>query len=129
MDDVRSARSFQPDPGALSEIRRFVAEEIERLSFRSFKDDLLLAVTEACSNAIRHSGTNEVRVAIVPAESCLEIIVSDDGVYRPLVPVPELDGEGHRGIHLMTAVVDDFSLHQGTPARPGTTVSLVKCKN
>ena len=113
----------------LSEIRRFVGAEIERLSFRSFKDDLLLAVTEACSNAIRHSGTNEIRVAITPAGSCLEITVSDDGVYRPLVPVPELDGEGHRGIHLMTAVVDDFSLHQGTPARPGTTVSLVKCRS
>jgi serine/threonine-protein kinase RsbW len=128
MDDVRSARSFPPEAKVLTEIRRFVAAEIERHSFRSFKDDLLIAVTEACSNAIRHSGTNEIRVEIFPAGSCLEITVSDDGVYRPLVPAPELDGEGHRGIHLMAAVVDDFSLHQGTAAHPGTTVSLVKCK-
>jgi anti-sigma regulatory factor (Ser/Thr protein kinase) len=128
MDDVRSARSFSPDAKVLTEIRRFVGAEIERHSFRSFKDDLLLAVTEACSNAIRHSGTNEIRVEIFPTGACLRITVSDDGVYRPLVPAPELDGEGHRGIHLMTAVVDDFSLHQGTAAHPGTTVSLVKCK-
>jgi serine/threonine-protein kinase RsbW len=129
MADVRSARSFPPEARVLSEIRRYVGSEIERHSFRSFKDDLLLAVTEACSNAIRHSGTQEIRVAIFPVGSCLEITVSDDGVYRPLVPAPELDGEGHRGIHLMAAVVDDFSLHQGTPSRPGTTVSLVKCKS
>jgi serine/threonine-protein kinase RsbW len=129
MADVRSARSFPPEARVLSEIRRYVGSEIERHSFRSFKDDLLLAVTEACSNAIRHSGTREIRVAIFPVGSCLEITVSDDGVYRPLVPAPELDGEGHRGIHLMAAVVDDFSLHQGTPSRPGTTVSLVKCKS
>jgi len=122
------ARSFPSEPKMLAEIRRFVAEELERHSFRSFRDDLLLAVTEACSNAIRHSGTKEIHVSITPLGTCLEITVADDGVYDTRIPNPELDGEGHRGIHLMASVVDTFSLRQGTAARPGTTVNLVKCR-
>jgi serine/threonine-protein kinase RsbW len=122
------ARSFPSEPRVLAEVRRFVAGELERHSFRTFRDDLLLAVTEACSNAIRHSGTKEIHVSVTPLGTCLEITVADDGVYDTRIPNPELDGEGHRGIHLMASVVDTFSLRQGTQARPGTTVNLVKCK-
>lgn len=122
------AMSFPSEPRVLAEVRRFVARELERHSFRTFRDDLLLAVTEACSNAIRHSGTKEFHVSVTPLGTCLEITVADDGVYDTRIPNPELDGEGHRGIHLMASVVDTFSLRQGTRARPGTTVNLVKCK-
>jgi anti-sigma regulatory factor (Ser/Thr protein kinase) len=128
MGEIGVARSFPSEARSLSAIRRFIAAEIERHSFVEFTDDLVLAATEACSNAIRHSGTSEIRVSIAPSGSCLEVTVTDDGIYRPLVPAPELDGVGHRGIHLMAAVVDTFSLRQGTPSHPGTTVSLVKCK-
>jgi serine/threonine-protein kinase RsbW len=129
MIDPAVARSFPPEPRALAEIRRFVAGELERHSFRTFRDDLLLAVTEACSNAIRHSGAKEIRVSVAPLGTCLEITVADDGVYDTRIPNPELDGEGHRGMHLMASVVDTFSLQQGTRARPGTTVNLVKCRS
>jgi anti-sigma regulatory factor (Ser/Thr protein kinase) len=112
----------------LPEVRRFVADEAVRLAFATAIADLQLAVTEACANSILHSGTDEIRVAIRPVGSCLEITVEDDGIYRQEVPFPELDGQGHRGLHLMAAMVDDFSLRRGTANRQGTTVRLLKCR-
>jgi anti-sigma regulatory factor (Ser/Thr protein kinase) len=122
------ARAFIAERRVLSDIRRFVATEADRLTFSRFVNDLQLAVTEACANAILHSGTEEIRVTIKPTGSCLEITVEDDGVYRRTVPFPELDGQGHRGLHLMAAMVDDFSLRRGTEEHQGTRVTLVKCK-
>jgi len=73
--------------------------------------------------------TDEVRVTIRPMGSCLEITVEDDGVYQRTLPFPEFDGQGHRGLHLMAAMVDDFSLRRGTQAHEGTIVTLLKCKS
>jgi anti-sigma regulatory factor (Ser/Thr protein kinase) len=122
------ARAFIAESKVLSDIRKFVATEADRLTFSRFVNDLQLAVTEACANAILHSGTEEIRVTIKPTGSCLEITVEDDGIYRRTVPVPELDGQGHRGLHLMAAMVDDFSLRRGTEEHHGTRVTLVKCR-
>ena len=58
---------------------------------------------------------------------CVEIVVEDDGVYRMTLPVVEGDAGSHRGMYLMAAMVDDFSLHRGTDASAGTTVRLLKC--
>jgi anti-sigma regulatory factor (Ser/Thr protein kinase) len=88
------ARAFIAESRVLSDIRRFVATEADRLTFSRFVNDLQLAVTEACANAILHSGTEEIRVTIKPTGSCLEITVEDD-------------------LHLMAAMVDDFSLRRG----------------
>lgn len=122
-------RAFRADRGELAEIRRFVADEAGRHSFTVAVPELQLAVTEACTNSILHSGGTTIEVSIVPAGSCLEITVEDDGVYRREIPIPEVDGSGHRGLHLMTAMVDDLALRRGTEQRRGTVVRLVKCKS
>jgi serine/threonine-protein kinase RsbW len=111
----------------LSEVRRFVESTASSYLTESFVQDLQLAVTEACANSIRHSGTEEIRVSIATIGTCLEIVVEDDGVYRMTLPVIEGEAQSHRGMYLMAAMVDDFSLHRGTEARAGTTVRLVKC--
>jgi anti-sigma regulatory factor (Ser/Thr protein kinase) len=123
-----SARSFPAERAALPQIRQFVAAEATRHAFSEFVENLQLAVTEACANSILHSGTKEIRVSVAPVGSCLEVSVEDDGIYDPTLPLPEIDGQGHRGLHLMAAMVDDFSLQRGTPRRPGTTVRFVQCK-
>jgi anti-sigma regulatory factor (Ser/Thr protein kinase) len=121
-------RSFPAERGNLSEVRRFVAAEAGRHSFSGSVHELELAVTEACANSIIHSGSSEFRVSVVPLGSCLEITVEDDGIYRRALPLPELDGLGHRGLHLMAAMVDDVAVRRGTARKPGTVVRLVKCK-
>jgi anti-sigma regulatory factor (Ser/Thr protein kinase) len=113
--------------GVLSDVRRFVAEEGGNV-VALFVHDLQLAVTEACANAIVHSGTSEIRVSIRPVGSrCVEIVVEDDGVYRTHLPAADGDATGHRGMFLMAALVDEITLRRGTDDRHGTVVRLLKC--
>jgi anti-sigma regulatory factor (Ser/Thr protein kinase) len=111
----------------LSDVRRFVEAETSSYLSPGFVEDLQLAVTEAAANSIRHSGTVEIRVSVEHVGGCVEITVADDGVYRMTLPVMEGEPQSHRGMYLMAAMVDDFSLHRGTPGGSGTTVRLVKC--
>ena len=110
----------------LSDIRERVEQVGGRLLSPTECEDLKLAVTEACANAVLHSGTQEVRVTIIVTSACVEVVVEDDGVYRS-TPA-KVDGPGvHRGLLLMAAMTDDFSLHRGTTSQVGTTVRLRKC--
>src|SRR5262245_52051963 len=111
----------------LADVRRFVASASEPYLGEPSIHDLVLAVTEACANAIRHSGSDEIRVTIAVDEGCVEITIEDDGVYRMSLPVIDGDPGSHRGMYLMAAMVDDFSVHRGTAAHAGTTVRLLKC--
>jgi len=111
----------------LADVRRFVAAVSEPYLEQPSIHDLVLAVTEACANAIRHSGSDEIRVTVTVDGPCVEILVEDDGVYRMSLPVIDGDAGSHRGLYLMAAMVDDFSLHRGTRAHAGTTVRLLKC--
>lgn len=111
----------------LADVRKFVASESKPYLAQPSIHDLVLAVTEACANAIRHSGTDEIRVTVQVDGTCVEITVEDDGVYRMSLPVVDGDAGSHRGMYLMAAMVDDFSLHRGTTSNAGTTVRLLKC--
>jgi anti-sigma regulatory factor (Ser/Thr protein kinase) len=122
------ARTFPADRRALAQIRRFVEDEAGRHTFSIDVPELKLAVTEACANSILHARATTIQVSIVLLGTCLEITVEDDGIYQREIPVPEMDGSGHRGLHLMAAMVDDLALRRGTEERPGTMVRLVKCK-
>jgi serine/threonine-protein kinase RsbW len=111
----------------LADVRRFVAAASEPYLAQPSIQDLVLAVTEACANAIRHSGSDEIRVTVGVDGPCVEIVVEDDGVYRMSLPVIDGDAGSHRGMYLMATMVDEFSLHRGTPANAGTSVRLLKC--
>jgi serine/threonine-protein kinase RsbW len=111
----------------LADVRRYVAAAAEPYLEEPSIHDLVLAVTEACANAIRHSGSDEIRVTVTAHERCVEVTVEDDGVYRMSLPVVDGDAGSHRGLYLMAAMVDDFSVRRGTAARTGTTVRLLKC--
>lgn len=83
--------------------------------------DVELALTEACSNVLRHSQAGaeyEVRLEILLDR--VVIAVQDLGSGPPsavfdLRPVDE-DDEAGRGIPLMRALVDDLSFHHVDPA-------------
>jgi serine/threonine-protein kinase RsbW len=89
--------------------------------------DLKLAITEACANAVLHSGTQEIRISVRFVERCVDVIVEDDGIYRELLSSADDDSDAHRGLALMAALVDDLTLHPGTESRLGTTVRMRKC--
>ncbi len=90
-------------------------------------DDLKLAITEACANAVLHSGTQEIRISVRFVDDCIEVVVEDDGIYRELLSSADDDSDAHRGLALMAALVDDLTLYPGTESRAGTTVRMRKC--
>ena len=91
--------------------------------------DIELAVTEACTNVLRHaaSGSHEYEVQVEIDERTCEIRVLDAGdnfhVIEEERPVP-VTAETGRGLFLMRAMVDEFDLDHEPQA--GTVVKLTK---
>jgi anti-sigma regulatory factor (Ser/Thr protein kinase) len=123
---IDRSRTFEADPGALSEVRRFIRDCASGGPFAPVLDDLLIAASEASANAVLHSGTKAFTVSWRSDAKTVEITVRDDGVYEGGVEVPEIDGQAHRGLHLIARLMSETSLHRGTRERPGTVVRMVK---
>jgi anti-sigma regulatory factor (Ser/Thr protein kinase) len=122
--------SFRAHPSALYEIRKFVRERAVESAFSgSIADDLVVAVSEACANCIVHTSTPQIRVSWRTTDECVQVVIQDDGVFKRRIRMPEIEGAGGHGIPLMMALVDEFSIREGTRRQPGTSVKLVKCKD
>jgi serine/threonine-protein kinase RsbW len=89
--------------------------------------DLALALTEACTNAVRHASAGplyRVHLHLDDARCLMEIRDRGPGFDPFLVPAPDLDGDGGRGLLIMRAVVDHVRV---VALRPhGTRVVMVK---
>ena len=91
--------------------------------------DIELAVTEACTNVLKHAqGSNQqYEVEVRVNEEACEIRVIDAGVgFMTADPFRQASGsaEDGRGLHLMRALVDD--LHFVSKPEQGTVVHLAK---
>jgi serine/threonine-protein kinase RsbW len=85
-------------------------------------DDAVLAVGEALSNAIEHSGAFDsapVDVTVQLGDDWLSIVVADRGVWRD----PPSRPDGGRGLGIMRALMDDVRVEAGPE---GTRVHLRK---
>ena len=89
-------------------------------------DPLVLAVAEACNNAILHADGEAFGVSIVVEGTDCTVVVSDSGdgfvpPVRPRMPAP--DATSHRGLALMQALVDRVEVSSN---EAGTTVVLAQ---
>lgn len=87
--------------GALAEAMRFPAMHVE---------DIRLAVTEACTNVVRHAygnGGGPLQVAASTGPGGLEVVVTDEG--DGIQPRP-MQSAGGLGIPLMAAVAAEFEI-------------------
>jgi anti-sigma regulatory factor (Ser/Thr protein kinase) len=77
-------------------------------------DDMRLAVTEACTNVVRHAYREDapgpIDVVIRPTRDQLELIVSDEG--RGIGPSPDGAGPG-LGLPLIAALADSVEIGRG----------------
>jgi serine/threonine-protein kinase RsbW len=93
--------------------------------------DLKLALTEACSNAIRHAypnGEGRVHIVYELRSDRLVIEVADDGEgFDPEQRVDEDDElvEGGLGIAIIRAIADEFEIGAGERGR-GSRLRFVK---
>ena len=76
-------------------------------------DDMRLAVTEACTNVVRHAYPGDegtIDVVVRPKGEALEVIVSDAG--RGIAPSPDTSGPG-LGLALIAALADSLEIERG----------------
>jgi serine/threonine-protein kinase RsbW len=124
------AKTFPALPSALYEVRKFVREEAEGAGLSpATSNDIVLAVSEACANAVLHSGSTQMQVSWRKTGECVEVVVRDEGMFIRRVPIPEIDRTRGHGIPLMMALMDEVGVAEGSENNPGTTVRLVKCRD
>jgi serine/threonine-protein kinase RsbW len=93
------------------------------------RGDLSIALTEACSNAVRHADQcDEYQVTISAHDDQLVVEVADTGVGltgdRIPAGLPALDVEGGRGLHVIRACTDRMELRAVRPH--GLAIRMVK---
>jgi serine/threonine-protein kinase RsbW len=151
--DVRFCLVFPRESISIPVMRRVLGDTLRRLGLdEDCVADLLLAVTEACTNVLRHAGPGhryEVVAHVSKSRCVLQVLDNGRGIEPsrirvvrrphlrrpPVRPVPLLRrrargtdiaklSESGRGMAIMRACVDDVSLHSG-PGQ-GTVVLLRK---
>jgi serine/threonine-protein kinase RsbW len=76
-------------------------------------ENVTLAVTEACTNVVRHAyeeGEGAIDVTVRPKPGWIEIVVADEG--RGMGPSPDTAGPG-LGLPLIAALADSVDLRPG----------------
>jgi serine/threonine-protein kinase RsbW len=125
---------YPGEPASVPLIRNYVGAIAHELGFcEAGVRDILIAVSEAATNALKHGspGTEQDQIAVrCRAEADrLVIEVRDQGRgFDPLavpVPVAEQLREGGMGIFFMRTLMDEVSFDCSSG---GTTVRLVKCR-
>jgi serine/threonine-protein kinase RsbW len=89
-------------------------------------EEIVLALTEACSNVVQHAGEHdEYQVDVVMDDSLCRISVIDQGSGfedpGPASPPPSLQ-DGGRGLVLMRALVDRLAFVQDPDGRHRVTL-------
>jgi anti-sigma regulatory factor (Ser/Thr protein kinase) len=113
-------------PENISVIRRLLAALGETLRLDSeLLEDLRLAVTEACTNVVRHAYADDeggtIQLAITPVEDGVRVVVGDCG--RGLGPSPDTRGPG-LGLPLIAALADTVEIERRAPGT-GSRVAMV----
>ena len=126
---MNGVRRFPADPVVLSEARSLLRALAGDIGFSSrVTEEVLLAAMEACNNAIEHSGSPEWRLSWKVWNTCLELQVEDDGMFKEPLPLPEAEAARGRGMLLMMALMDSVTVRKGTEDDPGSAVRLVRCE-
>ncbi|HEY6707974.1 MAG TPA: ATP-binding protein [Actinomycetota bacterium] len=109
--------TLPPTSSSLPDLRRSVAQTLGDLN-QEVVDDVLLALDEAVSNAIRHGsrGGEQVQVTVESDDEWVEMTVRDGG---PTPRLPRLPAEpppvlqtGGRGLWLILQLVDEVRLQR-----------------
>jgi anti-sigma regulatory factor (Ser/Thr protein kinase) len=125
--DVRLTLPARPENVAV--IRHVLGAFAEALHLPAdLVEDMRLAVTEACTNVVRHAyrdgDPGPIDVVIRPNGDRLELIVSDQG--QGLGPSADVAGPG-LGLPLISALADSVEL-QRLPIRGSRVAMSFRCR-
>ena len=130
--EIHFALCLPRDEESVPVVRHICRDALAELGvLRDCVEDVELAVTEACTNVLKHAaGTGdeyEVTVAIAEDDCVIRVIDSGDGFDHESVDRAAQAGwgdEGGRGVFLMAALVDDLKFT--SKPEEGTVVHLEK---
>ena len=125
--EMRFSLSLPREALSIPMIRRVVGDALRGLGVaENCVDDLLVATSEACTNAVQHArAPGEYRVTLHADESDCVLKIMDRGSGpRPAPRERGVLSESGRGLNIMQALVDDLDI-QTSPDR-GTVVHLRK---
>ena len=129
---MRTSTRFNRERAAVPSARAFTQHV---LSSAGTPDDvverMVLAVAEACNNAILHAAGDDFTVSILVDGGRALISISDDGAgfdppARPSMPGPQ--ATGRRGLALMQALVDVVRVHRGELPRHREASDVLKTR-
>lgn len=101
-------KSFPADQTSLSSVRTFVRAQSEgtKLSLEML-DELVMAVSEACTLILRHSLDPVIMLSWEFGGRAIEVTIEDEGVFAPWIGRSEVH-EGESG--LMEVLVDSVDV-------------------
>jgi serine/threonine-protein kinase RsbW len=104
-----------------------VAEAIELP--HAVTEQVRLAVTEACTNVVRHAypagARGTIDIIVRPSASTLEVLVADEG--RGLGPSPDTSGPG-LGLRLIAAMTDSLEIERAPRRGCRVVMSFVRAR-
>jgi serine/threonine-protein kinase RsbW len=124
--EVSVALRLEADPTTIPVARKLLQATLEaRGAAEPLVDDLAVALSEACSNAVQHAGTSSYDVSWTVTPQCCEIEVTDRGAGFDLPRernMPDPCATEGRGLALLDYLVDDVQV-EAAPGL-GTAVRL-----
>lgn len=129
--DISFALVVPRDEISVPVVRRLLGNALKDLGVEeACRDDIRLALTEACTNVLKHAGSPsdayEVTLDITDGRCSIDVTDTGAGFEQSLGnrAIARGEAESGRGIHLMHAVVDDVRF--GSKSETGTVVHLEK---
>jgi serine/threonine-protein kinase RsbW len=125
--DIRLTLPARPENVAV--VRQVVDALAEALAVPDpVREDMRLAVTEACTNVVRHAYNGDdgtIDVIVQPIGDALEVTVSDAG--RGTLPSPDSAGPG-LGLSLIEALADTLEVERSLESGSRIVMSFVRSR-
>jgi serine/threonine-protein kinase RsbW len=127
---LRLVLQLAPHPRSVGIVRRTLDRALDEAGLDAqYRDDLRLAVNEACTNVIDHAADADFDVRLTIDDRCCVVEVADCGPGLPdttLADHPPADPEAEtgRGLAIIRVLTDRLELFPRNPH--GLTVRLVK---
>ena len=125
--DIRLTVPARPEN--VSVIRHVIGALGEALALPApLIDDVRLAVTEACTNVVRHAYESEgtIDVVVRPRGDTLEVVVADEG--RGIGPSPDTAGPG-LGLPLIAALADNLEIERDRGSGSRLVMRFLRSRN